>query len=292
MVPAHVPVRSRCWFVGVCVLFALVVSGLFWAACYKWDWVPGDSLRRWWGGITMALVLAQIRISEGRLRRKFLPPQGQTHWCFRAGLAVCLIGFGLSRCLPLLWPYAYQVLPPTEARDGVIGIWVLDQRGEETPDKTFEVAFHERCRSPGYFPKGPGDDSLRFYLRDHPERGSWMIGERNGTLSRGKGSANHPWNGEGLAAVFEDLIGPVFTPEQKVMLATALDDPCTNWRTNYPLQQNSHRPGNPRIRVRGEMARFEPSPVRWIPLVFQGAMLLCFSVAIYVSARLTLGRPA
>lgn len=275
----HVPLAQRRRFVVACVVLWVGAAGFWWLCASFRRW---EDVKEWsFGGCLMVLVLIGQRILERRLRRKWLPFQGQTLWCLRVVMIAPVLAFmlvGMSKPLGRMIPGYF--------RSFVKGSVMTPGRDEEP----VRVGFVEQMRSvPGAKLRGPmsyASEKLRLHPVYHSELPGWTIRIGEHSLRKDDG-AIRPWTGEGLAGVLEDLDGQAILPGVRSQVVAQLDRLCADWQSGKPFDDRASLLLN-LVAVDVSSSASDYPPKR-LPYILGGVVLLLTLLAIHFIAKETMG---
>ncbi len=270
----HVPASQRRRFVAACCSLWIGAAGFWWLCASFRRW---EDVKEWtFGGFLMVLVLIGQWLLERRLRRKWLPFQGQTLWCLRAVMIAPVMAFmlvGMSKPLGKMIPGYFRAFS--------IGTVM-------TPG--IKVGFIGEARSaPGAKRGGPLSyipEKLRLHPADHPERSGWSIRRGEHSLKKDSGEVL-PWTGVGLADVLEDLQGQAIPPGKRLEVVAQLDRLCAGWQAGKPFDDRAGLLLN--MVAVDLLTSASDYPPKRLPIVLGGVVLLLTLLAIHFIARATMG---
>jgi len=278
-VSLHVPPAQRRRFVAACMGMWIGAAGFWWLCASFRHW---EDVKEWtFGGCLMVLVLIGQWILERRLRRNWLPFQGQTLWCLRVVmiapvLAVMLVGMSkpLGRMIPGYFRSFVKGSVMTPGSDG----------------EPVRVGFVEEMRSvPGAKrgePMSYASEKLRLHPVDHPELPGWTIRIGEHSIRKDDGAVR-PWTGEGLARVLEDLNGQAIPLGVRSNVVAQLDLLCADWQSGKPFDE--------RASMLLKLVTIDVStsasdyPPKRLPFILGSVVLLLSLLAIHFIAKATMG---
>ncbi len=275
----HVPLAQRRRFVAACIALWVGAAGFWWLCASFRRW---EDVKEWaFGGCLMVLVLIGQWILERRLRRKWLPFQGQTLWCLRAVmiapvLAVMMVGMSkpLGRMIPGYFRSFVKGSVMTPGSDG----------------EPVRVGFVEEMQSvPGAKRRGAmsyASEKLRLHPLDHPELPGWTIHIGDHSLRKDDG-ATCSWTGEGLSGVLEDLDGRAIPPGVRSKVVAELDRICAGWQAGGPFDERASMLLT-LVTIDVSTSASDYPPKR-LPFILGGVVLLLTLLAIHFIAKATMG---
>lgn len=276
----HVPVAQRRQFVVACIALWVGAAGFWWLCASFRRW---EDVKEWtFGGCLMVLVLIGQWILERRLRRKWLPFQGQTQWCLRAMLLTPVFAIFLVwavKPIGAMIPGFYRASNEgtVGSKTNVEGRPVIMSFSEQLKSEpTLKLRLPERYRT----------EVLRFHPRLRPDSPGWIIRTGEKLIRKEDGTAGQPMSGEGLMRVLEDISGNKIPLSEEAEVILQLDLLSKEWLLGNRFEARISR-SDDRLMVDAHGSSGSPQPS--LPHALVGIVLFFVSLAISITAKATMG---
>lgn len=276
----HVPASQRRRFVAACCSLWIGAAGFWWLCASFRRW---EDVKEWaFGGCLMVLVLIGQWILERRLRRKWLPFQGQVLWCLRAMLLT-----------PVFATFLVWAVKPIGAM--IPGFFRASNRGTvgsmtDVDGRPVCMSFIEHQKSEPTMklrlPERYTNEVLRFHPLHRPDSPGWIIRAGEKLIRKEEGTKMEPMSGEGLLRVLEEISGNGIPPSEEPEAIVQLELLSSEWLLGNRFETRISR-SQDRLMVGSHGSSDFPPP--WLPYALGGVILLLVSLIISLTAKATMG---